>query len=80
MKSFDDGQAKWLRALRGMSALEASLLLFVEPVLSPLWAWLAHGEAPGRWAIAGGAIILAATAVKTLLDTRSEPAAEAGVG
>ena len=69
-----------LRALRRMSALEASLLLFVEPVLSPLWAWLVHGEAPGRWAMAGGALILAATAVKTLLDTRSEPAAEAGVG
>jgi drug/metabolite transporter (DMT)-like permease len=69
-----------LRALRRVSALEASLLLFVEPVLSPLWAWLVHGELPGRWAVAGGALILAATAAKTVLDTRSEPAAKGGVG
>ena len=69
-----------LRALRRVSALEASLLLFVEPVLSPVWAWLVHGETPGAWAIAGGTLILAATAAKTVVDTRSAPAAEAGVG
>lgn len=63
-----------LRALRRISALEASLLLFVEPVLSPLWAWLVHGERPGPWALAGGALILAATAVKTAIDARAEPA------
>ena len=59
-----------LAALRRLSALEASLLLFVEPVLSPLWAWLLHGERPGAWAMAGGALILAATAVKTAMDAR----------
>ena len=37
-----------LRALRHVSAIEASLLLFVEPVLSPVWAFLVHGERPGR--------------------------------
>jgi drug/metabolite transporter, DME family len=62
-----------LSALRRMSALEASLLLFIEPVLSPVWAWLAHGERPGGWAIAGGALILAATAIKTAVDARSDP-------
>jgi drug/metabolite transporter, DME family len=63
-----------LSALRRVSALEASLLLFIEPVLSPLWAWLVHGERPGAWAIAGGALILAATAIKTTTDARAEPA------
>ena len=62
-----------LAALRRMSALEASLLLFVEPVLSPVWAWLLHGERPGGWAIAGGALILAATAIRTAVDARPEP-------
>ena len=64
-----------LRALRHVSAIEASLLLFVEPVLSPVWAFLVHGERPGAWAGAGGALILMATAVKTVLDGRAEPAA-----
>jgi drug/metabolite transporter (DMT)-like permease len=29
-----------------------------EPALNPLWAWLVHGEAPGRWAVAGGMLIV----------------------
>jgi len=52
-------------AVHHVPALEASLLLLIEPVLNPVWAWLLHGERPGPWSIAGGAIILAATAVKT---------------
>lgn len=59
-----------MRAVQHVPALEASLLLLVEPVLSPIWAWLAHGEAPGAWAIAGGAVILGATALRTALDAR----------
>ena len=57
-------------ALREVPALEASLLLLTEPVLNPVWAWLAVGERPGPWSIAGGAIIVGATAAKTWLDAR----------
>lgn len=55
-----------LAGLRHLSALTASLLGFAEPVLSPVWAWLAHGERPGGWAVLGGAIILGATALSTV--------------
>lgn len=55
--------ALMLAGLRHVQALEASLLMFIEPVLSPLWAWLAHGESTGPWTVAGGAVVLAATAV-----------------
>lgn len=48
------------RGLGGVGALEASLLLMLEPVLNPLWAWLLHGERPGSWALLGGALILGA--------------------
>lgn len=58
------------RAFRRVEALEASLLLLVEPVLNPIWTWLALGEEPGRWALAGGAVILAATAGKAFFDAR----------
>jgi drug/metabolite transporter (DMT)-like permease len=58
------------RAIRRVEAIEASLLLLVEPVLNPLWTWLALGEEPGRWALAGGAVILAATAGKAAFDAR----------
>jgi imidazolonepropionase-like amidohydrolase len=39
------------RALVQVSALEAALLLFVEPVLSPLWAFLVHAERPGAFSL-----------------------------
>ncbi len=52
------------RGVTHVGALEASLLLLLEPVLNPLWAWLVQGEVPGRWTVAGGALILAATLVQ----------------
>lgn len=58
------------RAITRVPALEASLFLLVEPVLSPVWAWLAHGETPGPLAVLGGAVILTATALKSWTDTQ----------
>jgi drug/metabolite transporter (DMT)-like permease len=69
------GYVLLLWALRHVGALEATLLLFIEPVLNPLWTWLVHGERPGAWSLAGGALILAATAVKTWSDLASPVAA-----
>ena len=54
----------------GVPALEASLLLLLEPVLNPVWAWLVHGEVPTGWALIGGAIIMLATTVRTFWDVR----------
>jgi drug/metabolite transporter (DMT)-like permease len=56
--------------LRRVPALEASVLLLGDPALNPLWVWLAHGERPGRWGLAGGAVILLATAVRTWASAR----------
>jgi drug/metabolite transporter (DMT)-like permease len=57
-----------LRGLEKVRAVEASLLLTLEPVLNPVWAWIVHGERPGAWSLAGGAIILAATLGKSWWD------------
>lgn len=54
----------------GVPALEASLLLMLEPVLNPVWAWLVHGERPGPRVLAGGAIILAATLLNSWYGAR----------
>lgn len=58
------------RAVTQLRALEVALVLLVEPVLSALWAWLAHGEQPGPAGLVGGAVIVTATAVKTWRDAR----------
>jgi drug/metabolite transporter (DMT)-like permease len=52
--------------LRGTPAVEASLLVLLEPVLNPVWTFLFAGERPGPWALAGGTVILLATAWRTL--------------
>jgi drug/metabolite transporter, DME family len=59
-----------IRGLERVRAFEASLLLLLEPVLNPIWTWLVHGERPGAWSIAGAAVILVATGVKSGVDAR----------
>lgn len=58
------------RAMRVVPAVQASLLLMVEPALSPVWAWIVLGERPGPWALVGGAVIVAGTIVWSILDSR----------
>jgi drug/metabolite transporter, DME family len=65
-------------ALRHIPALEASLILLIEPVLNPVWAWVVQGERPGSWALLGGAIILGATTFKGWLDARASRTIAAG--
>lgn len=60
------------RALGRLPALEVSLLLLLEPVLNPLWAWMVHGEVPGLGARLGGLLILSATAAASLVGSRQE--------
>jgi len=60
-----------VRGVARVPALEASMILLAEPVLSPIWAWLVHSETPTTWALAGGAIILGATIIMTLRANRS---------
>lgn len=61
-------------AIRRVTAVEGLLIPIVEPILSPVWVWLAHGEQPGQWALLGGAIVVGAVtlrAVAPMLRTRS---------
>jgi drug/metabolite transporter, DME family len=60
------------RAISHVPALEASMILLIEPALNPIWAWLAQGEVPGIWAIVGGAMILGATTAKSWGERRVE--------
>ena len=60
-----------IRGLRQVPALAASLLLLLEPVLNPIWAWMVHGERPGTWSLAGGVLILVATLAKSAWDART---------
>ncbi|HZR08501.1 MAG TPA: DMT family transporter [Myxococcales bacterium] len=57
----------FVRGVRRVPAAEASLISMLEPVLNPVWVLIGFGERPGPWAIAGGAIVVLAVLVRTLL-------------
>lgn len=56
--------------VRGVSALEASLLLLLEPVCSALLAAFAHSELPAGWSLVGCSLILCATAGRSILESK----------
>ena len=56
----------------GTRPLDASIIGFIEPLLNPVWVFLFVGEQPSRWAILGGAIIVATVVVHTLMQYRSQ--------
>ena len=58
------------RGIRHVSALEASVILLVEPALNPLWSWIIHAESPSAWALAGAAVIFGATTLRTWHESR----------
>jgi drug/metabolite transporter (DMT)-like permease len=51
-------------------AAEVGIVSVLENILGPVWVWLAFSENPGEAVILGGAIVLAALVVHTLLDLR----------
>jgi drug/metabolite transporter (DMT)-like permease len=61
------GLAYWCltRALRHVPAFEATAMLQLEPAMNPVWTWLAQGERPTPWALAGGVVIISATLMNT---------------
>ncbi|HEY3663089.1 MAG TPA: DMT family transporter [Chthoniobacterales bacterium] len=58
-------------AIKHVTALEATLIPLLEPVLNPLWVMLALGERPGPWAILGGILVLVAVLGRGLLMMRA---------
>jgi drug/metabolite transporter (DMT)-like permease len=55
---------------RLVPAAEAALISVLETILGPIWVWLAFAENPGPWVVLGGAIVIAALVIHTLVDLR----------
>lgn len=56
--------------IRRVPAVQSMLAAVVEPVLNPVWVFLATGEQPAASALAGGAIILAAVTGSSIASVR----------
>lgn len=61
------------RGVHRVPALETSLIILAEPVFTPIWAYLLHGEHPSYLSLAGGGLILCATLVPLFRTARRAP-------
>jgi drug/metabolite transporter (DMT)-like permease len=67
------------RAIRSVPAMEATVLLLLEPALNPVWAWMVHEERPSTQSLAGGAVIFLAILGMSLWQNRRPRALDTGV-
>jgi drug/metabolite transporter (DMT)-like permease len=63
----------------GTRPLDASIIGFIEPLLNPVWVFLALGEQPSAWALLGGAIIITTVIAHTLVQYQSTREQKASV-
>ncbi|HQN61640.1 DMT family transporter [Mesotoga prima] len=54
-------------AIKHSTALEAILILMIEPILSPVWVFLFLGEIPGKLPMIGGAVVIGAITIRFVL-------------
>ena len=72
-----------VRAIPFVPAVQASLILMIEPALNPLLAFAVHGERPHPLALGGGVLIVGAVALASLMRRKGsdpEPGAASGPG
>lgn len=51
-------------AIKRLGALEAILIMMLEPIFNPIWVALGYGELPGTWAVIGGIIVIGAVTLR----------------
>ncbi len=56
-------------AIKRLGALEAILVMTLEPIFNPVWVALGYGEMPGAWAMIGGAVVLGAVTLRGVRGT-----------
>jgi drug/metabolite transporter (DMT)-like permease len=57
--------------IKRLGALEAILVMTLEPILNPVWVALGVGELPGLWACLGGAVVVGAVTLRALVQARA---------
>lgn len=60
------GYLMFIKASQNLTAIQSVMLPVVDPILNPIWVWLAVGEAPGAMSLCGAAIVLAAVTLRSL--------------
>ncbi|WP_320006714.1 DMT family transporter [Maridesulfovibrio sp.] len=54
-------------AIKRLGALEAILIMTLEPIFNPILVALGYGEIPGKWALVGGVVVIGAVTARGVL-------------
>lgn len=66
----------YVNSTKYLSALEVILITVLEPLLSPVWVYIFHGEAPGGFALLGGAIVISTVLIRGIYVSKKEKETE----
>lgn len=70
------GYRLFTEASKNLTALQTVMLPIIDPILNPVWVFLAVGERPSAISLCGGVIVLSAITIRSLLLIRApQPAA-----
>lgn len=58
-------------AIKNVTAVEAIVVPVIEPILNPLWVFLAMKEVPGSTTLVGGAVVLMTVTVRSVIGALS---------
>jgi drug/metabolite transporter (DMT)-like permease len=67
-------------AIKHVPALEASLILTLEPIFNPVWVFLVLGEKPGPLALIGAFLVLGAVTGRAIVGAQSNQGESAPTG
>jgi drug/metabolite transporter (DMT)-like permease len=57
----------YANAVKFVTAIEAVIIMVIEPLLNPVWVFLVIGESPGLWALVGGIIVVTSVLSRSIL-------------
>jgi len=60
-------------AIKHINVLEANLIVTLEPILNPVWVFLALGERPGPMALAGCLLVIGAVMYRAIVSAQPTP-------
>lgn len=70
--------ALYVWCIKRLGALEAILIMTLEPILNPVWVALGVGELPGFWSLLGGGVVLLAVTLRGITQARAATTQSSG--
>ncbi len=64
--------ALYSKAIQKVRAIDAVLIVLIEPILNPIWVFIVLGERPTLWGFIGGLIVLGSVTARSLLSIKTK--------